>query len=131
VGFKMTKPTAHREFELFFSGLAGTFSVRDNYHAYLMLRKSSDFKDDEYIRVIEASAVQDLLDALEFYANEDNWETVWLDGPTEESSGDVQARIDFDDCEVVTPPDGDNFIGPAGKRARAALTKFREGKVKE
>jgi len=42
-----------REFELFYSGLAGTFSVRNNYDAFLMNKKNQ--RDDEYIKVREVT----------------------------------------------------------------------------
>lgn len=52
-----------REFELFYSGIAGSLIVRNNYHAYIM--QIQDIKDDEYIHVIEYSAYEQAQKELE------------------------------------------------------------------
>ena len=51
-----------RKFEIFYSGLAGTFSVRNNYDAYLMNIQRK--KDDEYIKLIELTPVLEMMESM-------------------------------------------------------------------
>lgn len=63
-------------------------------------------------------------EALSWYADEKNWEEVWMDfGGDDGRDGDVLARIDTDDCEVLDDELG-MYFGSAGKRARAYLKKW-------
>lgn len=59
----MSEDVKPRRFEIFYSGLANTFSVRDNFHAYIMARKQENL-DDEYIRLIELEPTMRLIDEL-------------------------------------------------------------------
>lgn len=56
----MSEDVKPRRFEIFYSGLANTFSVRDNFHAYIMARKQENM-DDEYIRLIELNPTLQLM----------------------------------------------------------------------
>ena len=64
------------------------------------------------------------VEALKFYADQGNWEDVWYDaGGDDGRSGDIAARIDFDDCEQLEDDEGP-MLGVAGNRARTALKKI-------
>lgn len=60
-----TKP---RQFEIFYSGMAGTFSVRNNLDAYLM--NVQNLKDDEYIRLVELAPILKLMSEMANYLSE-------------------------------------------------------------
>jgi len=56
---ELNKP---RKFEIFYSGLAGTFSVRNNYSAFIMNIQKR--QTDEYIHVIELAPMLKMLDEM-------------------------------------------------------------------
>lgn len=64
-------------------------------------------------------------DALEFYADINNWDEIWVDSPdgNDDNSGDCSCRIDFEDVEIKTDDDGSIYYSCGGKRAREALAK--------
>lgn len=66
-------------------------------------------------------------EALKFYGDEKNWEETWCDFGDDGRDGDVPARIDFDDCDELEDESGP-YLGPAGKRARQYLEKYKERK---
>lgn len=75
------------------------------------------------VRELEAQ-LKEANEALSWYADEKNWEEVWMDfGGDDGRDGDVLARIDTDDCEVLDDELG-MYFGSAGKRARAYLKKW-------
>lgn len=72
-------------------------------------------------QLAEANAV------AEWYGDKSNWEETWCDFGDDGRDGDVPARIDFEDCEVCEDESG-MYLGPAGKRARQYLEKYKERK---
>ena len=64
-----------------------------------------------------------LVEALEFYADQGNWEDVWHN-ESGGRSGYVAARIHFDDCERLDDDVGP-VLGMAGNRARTALAALK------
>lgn len=55
----MTDDRKPRKFEIFYSGLAGTFSVRNNLDAHIMSERED--LSDEYIRLIELEPTLQLM----------------------------------------------------------------------
>lgn len=75
------------------------------------------------IKELEAQ-LKEASEVAEFYGDENNWEEVWMDfGGDDGRDGDVPARIDTDDCEILDDEHG-MYFGSAGKRARAYLKKW-------
>lgn len=56
---ELNKP---RKFEIFYSGLAGTFSVRNNYSAFIMNIQKR--QTDEYIHVIELAPMLKMMEEM-------------------------------------------------------------------
>lgn len=92
-------------------------------------------KLEAFVEVIEAEPVlarikqletqlKEANEVAEFYGDENNWEEVWMDfGGDDGRDGDVPARIDTDDCEILDDEHG-MYFGSAGKRARAYLKRW-------
>lgn len=84
-------------------------------------RRGAQFAQSFYLPLlIEAMA------SLEFYADESNWDEIWIDGPTEESSGDCSCKIDREDIEVKVDSEGNCYYATAGNTARTKLASLRQ-----
>jgi len=90
-------------------------------------------KPGDIVHVIEASYAKELeaklavaVEALEFYANQNNWGMIHNEPTEDGGEEDIGARIDYDD---VCRDEHDNNFMCAGEKARAVLAMIdSEGK---
>lgn len=65
-----------------------------------------------------------LVEALRFYANEQNYEEIWCEFGEDGTDGDIARLVDLEDCEVKEDEEGSIYYSSAGKQARTALARW-------
>lgn len=112
-----------KELEAEVERLKGEFST--------VLSVNDMLSQDALVHVIEASYAKELeaelalaVEALRFYANQNNWGMIHNEPTEDGGEEDIGARIDYDD---VCRDEHDNNFMCAGEKARATLAMIEQG----
>ena len=82
--------------------------------------RPADTMSYEAVRLYDSEDVQVLIEALKFYADEDNWEVTYRESNDGRTDGDCGCQMGWEDIEIKED-EGGPYYSCAGERARIAL----------